>query len=79
MDEMDERDEVAEYVDQILAYYRSLPKDPVPVTLSEEYLRRIRVVEGFSCNQSGQDKSWVQRLEEADNCYFANLKRPPGY
>ncbi len=62
---------------QILAYYRSLPGDQEPFVLSEELLRRISEVEGFSCNRPGQDKSWVLRLEEADRRFFADLRRKP--
>jgi len=69
---------MAESSDQVLARYRSLPKDPVPVTLSEGFLRMVEQVAELPCNQSGQDKSWVLRLEEADRRYFAGLKRKPG-
>ena len=73
MDELDQR------VDELLAYYRSLPKDPEPFELEAGYLEAVREIERLPCNQSGQDKSWVLRVEEARRRYFAALKRKPGY
>ena len=34
-----------------------------PVTLPEAYLRALQEIEDLPCNQSGQDKSWVLRVE----------------
>jgi hypothetical protein len=73
MDELDQR------VDELLAHYRSLSKEPEPFELEADFLERVREIESFSCNQSGQDKSWVLRVEEGRRRYFASLKRKPGY
>jgi len=46
-----------------------------PVTLSEAYLRVLREIEDLPCNQPGQDKSWVLRVERREREILRNSKR----
>ena len=68
MDEFDRR------FARVLSRYRSLAREPAPVGLPEEVLAAIAEIENFPCNQSGQDKSWLVRCEEADRRSVANRK-----
>jgi hypothetical protein len=40
------------------------------VTLSDEYLRHIKMVESLPENQSGADKTWVERTYRASEEHF---------
>jgi len=46
-----------------------------PVTLSEAYLKVLREIEDLPCNQAGQDKSWVLRIERREREIIRNSKR----
>jgi len=46
-----------------------------PVTLSEAYLAVLREIEDLPCNQSGQDKSWVLRIERREREILMNSRR----
>jgi hypothetical protein len=50
-----------------------LAKD-IRVDLDAGYRRAIEIVEAMPRNQSGSDKSWVWRLEEAFRDHFARAK-----
>ena len=43
----------------------------IRVELDEEYLRYIAAVEALPQNQSGADKTWVERSIESSNRHFA--------
>ena len=40
----------------------------------QAYREAVLWVEGFACNQPGQDKSWVARVEENDRRYFSKVR-----
>ena len=46
---------------KILDEFARAPRETGPVTLSPEYLDHIARVESLPENQSGADKSWVDR------------------
>ena len=48
---------------------------PEPMTLSEEYLRHIEIVESLPENQPGADKTWVERAIRAWNEHYAKAVR----
>jgi hypothetical protein len=62
-------------VDRLLEHYASLHGEPQPVVLEASYLRAVREVEDLPCNQPGEDKSWVLRVEENRQRFFANVRR----
>ena len=43
-------------------------------TFDETYREAVRWVEGFACNQSREDKSWVARVEEDGREYFSKVR-----
>jgi hypothetical protein len=43
-------------------------------TFDAAYREAVRWIEGFACNQAGQDKSWVARVEENERLYFASAR-----
>jgi hypothetical protein len=45
-----------------------------PVTLPEAYLRALQEIEELPCNQSGQDKSWVLRVERRERSIIKNSR-----
>ena len=47
----------------------------IRIELDEEYLRAIKLVEALPQNQSGADKTWVWRMEEAFQAHYRNAKR----
>lgn len=47
----------------------------IHIDLDEEYLRAIRLVEALPQNQSGADKTWVSRMEDAFQAHYRNAKR----
>ena len=47
----------------------------IRIDLDEEYLRAIRLAEALPQNQSGADKTWVARMEEAFQAHYRNAKR----
>ena len=51
------------------------PPPSEPVVLSEEYLRHIRIVEALPENQSGADKTWVERALRAWREHYAKAVR----
>jgi hypothetical protein len=46
-----------------------------PVTLTKAYLKVLREVEELPCNQAGQDKSWVVRVERRWRETIRNSRR----
>ena len=71
---MDEDEEYEELV-RILAPFREMRIETGPVTLSEEYLRMVEEVESAPENQSGADKTWVERAQREFRRYFARVAR----
>ena len=51
------------------------PSPEPPMVLSEEYLRHIEIVEALPENQSGTDKTWVERAIRAWNEHYAKAVR----
>jgi hypothetical protein len=47
----------------------------IRIALDEEYLRLIAIVEAMPANQSGADKSWVARMDDAFRAHYRNAKR----
>lgn len=48
----------------------------IRIELDEEYLQMIAWAEGLPENQSGSDKSWVDRAIAAFDRHFASIQRP---
>lgn len=48
---------------EILDEVRTWPRPTGPVTLRPEYLRAIEETEALPENQSGADKSWVEKAD----------------
>ena len=71
---MDEDEEYEELV-RILAPFRDMRIETGPVTLSAEYLRMVEEVESAPENQSGADKTWVERAQREFRRYFARVAR----
>ncbi|MBI2834370.1 MAG: hypothetical protein HYX76_08090 [Acidobacteria bacterium] len=46
-----------------------------PISLSSEYLEAIHTVERFAQNQSGADKTWMERARETFLAHFARARR----
>jgi hypothetical protein len=51
------------------------PSPEQPMILSEEYLRHIKIVESLPENQSGADKTWVERTYRASMEHYAKARR----
>jgi hypothetical protein len=47
----------------------------IRVDLTEDYLQLITAVEALPQNQSGADKTWVARMEDAFQAHYRNAKR----
>lgn len=56
----------------LLDEVRTWPRETGPVTLRPAYLRAIEAIEALPENQSGADKSWV---EKADREFREHYKR----
>ena len=50
------------------------PSPEPPMVLSEEYLRHIKMVEALPENQSGADKTWVERTYRAADEHFKKVR-----
>ena len=48
----------------------------IRVELDEEYLRYIAAVEALPQNQSGTDKTWVERSDRAFREHYRHVRRP---
>ena len=48
----------------------------IRVDLDDNYLRAIALVEALPSNQSGADKSWVSRMDEAFRRDLRLVRRP---
>ncbi len=48
------------------------------VELSAAYLGALREIEQLPCNQPGQDKSWVLRVEEQRRRFFRAVRHARG-
>ncbi len=46
-----------------------------PVALSQAYLRALQEIEDLPCNQPGQDKSWVLRVERRERDILEDSQR----
>lgn len=57
---------------ELLDEARRWPRETGPVTLRPEYLRAIEAIEALPENQSGTDKSWV---EKADRQFREHYRR----
>jgi len=47
----------------------------IRIELDDRYLRAIALAEALPTNQSGADKTWVWRMEEAFRQHYANARR----
>jgi hypothetical protein len=47
----------------------------IPFELDEQYLRAIAAAEALAQNQSGADKTWVSRMDEAWREHYRRVKR----
>jgi hypothetical protein len=45
------------------------------IELDDRYLRAIAIAEALPANQSGADKTWVWRMEEAFRSHYARARR----
>lgn len=49
---------------KLLDEFARMPRQVGPLSLSEEYLRAVELVESLPKNQSGADKSWVPKAQQ---------------
>lgn len=47
----------------------------IRIDLDERYLRAIALAEALPENQSGADKSWVSRMDEAFEAHYRRVTR----
>jgi hypothetical protein len=47
----------------------------IRIDLDENYLRAIALAEGLPENQTGADKSWVWRMDEAFRLHYQHARR----
>jgi len=55
--------------------HRTVPLETRPVVLSAEYLRAVAQVEALAENQTGADKTWVERVVRQSREHFASARR----
>ena len=60
---------------EILDEVRTWPRETGPVTLRPEYLRAIEEIEALPENQSGADKSWVEKADREFREYYQRAVR----
>jgi hypothetical protein len=71
---MDDDQEYEELV-RILEPFRNVRIETGPVALSEDYLRMVEEVESAPENQSGTNKTWVERAQREFREYFIRVAR----
>jgi hypothetical protein len=54
---------------------KTVPLETRPVVLSAEYLRAVEQVEALPENQTGADKTWVERVVRQSREHFASARR----
>ena len=55
--------------------HRTVPLETRPVVLSAEYLRAVEQVEALPEDQTGADKTWVERVVRQSREHFASARR----
>jgi len=60
---------------KLLDEFARMPREVGPVTLTEEYLRAVELIDSLAKNQSGADKSWVPKAQAAFRRHYRNARR----